>query len=250
MSTYFDELERELRAAVPRVAVARGAARRGNRRRVRASLSGLVPAAGVAVALAVAVLALVLVGRHGRPAAQRAPAVSAIAPGSALTPFLFASSIAAVPFGTRIGPALRSLNTSLGGSEHVVEHTQGCGYDTVVTWPGVEQSSARSRVEFALTVVFRAARLVGYSYGSRGDLVRRAVVVDPRTGRQEARLRLTTSRGLTVGDSLARGRALYGGGFTISGAQGAPGGCASPAAAWRALPPACRATETSVPAAG
>lgn len=161
-----------------------------------------------------------LVFEHDRATHRNLAAAPFLTPPSPTSPFLFASSIAAVPFGARIGPALRSLNTSLGGSEHVVEHTHGCGYDTVVTWPGVAQSPARSRVEFSLTAFFQASRLVGYRYGRRGDLLRHAVALDPRTGREVARLRLASGRGLTVGDSLARGRALYGGGFTIFRAQG------------------------------
>jgi hypothetical protein len=54
--------------------------------------------------------------------------------------------------------------------------------------------------------------MVGYQYGNPGDrLVRRLPAHGPL---------LATTRGLTVGDTLERGRRLYGGAFTASAAQG------------------------------
>src|SRR5579875_1082991 len=61
MTDYFDALEAELRAAVPRVATASG---RGRRPR---PLRALVPALAVGVALAVAAAAVALLGHMPRP---------------------------------------------------------------------------------------------------------------------------------------------------------------------------------------
>lgn len=92
MTDYFDRLERELRAAVPRVAGSSGAVlgprpRHGQSgswlRRMRPRMATFGTAAGVGVALAVAAVALILLGHGHRPTTAISPPRPQPATGSA-----------------------------------------------------------------------------------------------------------------------------------------------------------------------
>ncbi|HET6868669.1 MAG TPA: hypothetical protein VFH80_22340, partial [Solirubrobacteraceae bacterium] len=74
--------------------------------------------------------------------------------------------------------------------------------DSMATWWDPTSTSGQP----SLIVYFGHNRLVGYEYGTRRLHAHGTV--------------LATVRGLTIGDTLERGRRLYGNAFTISTAQG------------------------------
>jgi len=90
-----------------------------------------------------------------------------------------------------------------------------CGVDHTMTWPNWPVVSAHGknyRLDPTLTVWFSHSRFVGYQYGEfRNTPAPRA----PSRGTV-----LATTRGLTLGNKLARGRKLYGAAFRTSTAQG------------------------------
>jgi hypothetical protein len=80
-----------------------------------------------------------------------------------------------------------------------------CGLDHQITW--IDQGTASGQP--SLTVYFRHSAFVGYQVGEP------AAPRYPSGG-----WALATTRGLKVGDKLARGRRLYGTAFSLSSAQG------------------------------
>ncbi len=220
MSDYFDLLERELRDAVPRAAAAGApAAARppapGARRRL-GPRPGVVPAAiGIAATLLVVGLALVMLGHRDKTApsvqpASRAPATPRSTVTSRSVPpwpardMLSGRGIAGVRFGQPRATAIAGLHAVLGWrGSHPRSYRGDCGLDSSITWSSSGQAP--------LTVYFAQGRLVGYEYGEPGRLVARPPAHGPV---------LATTRGLTIGDTLERGRRLYGGAFTVSAAQG------------------------------
>jgi hypothetical protein len=233
VSDYFDLLELELRAAVPR-AVAPGAPSPAGtpvpaaRRRIGLR-PGVVPATiGIAATLLVVGLALVMLGHgHTTPSsagpAPRTPASPGTPPAQPRNPaqtrdavpsrpareMLSGLGIAGVKFGRPRAAVVAALDRLLGERpSHPASYRGDCGVDSSITW--WDQSSASGRP--SLTAYFAHDRLVGYQYGDPGSQgVRRPPARSPV---------LATTHGLTIGDTLERGRRLYGRAFTISTAQG------------------------------
>ncbi|HEX5192441.1 MAG TPA: hypothetical protein VFW09_06535 [Solirubrobacteraceae bacterium] len=84
----------------------------------------------------------------------------------------------------------------------------GCGIDHIIAWPSPHPHLPTA----VLDAFFSHRRFVGYSYG-------------PIAGHSAPRpaahgIALATERGLKIGDTLARGRRLYGRSFRRSAAQG------------------------------
>jgi hypothetical protein len=100
--------------------------------------------------------------------------------------------IGQVTFGEARPTVLRELNALLGRAPSHPYHIIGaCRADHGIDWPG-------------LSAYFHHGRFVGYAYlGQHGD--------EPV---------LATAKGLLVGDTLRRGRRLYGSGFHVSPEQG------------------------------
>jgi hypothetical protein len=118
---------------------------------------------------------------------------------------LRADGVGSANFGTSPAAVRTAIDSLLGQRGGPYMRGGSCDVDHQIKWS--DEWTANG--EPALTVYFRHSTFVGYQYG---DLIR------PRTAR--AGWRLATTRGLRVGDSLARGRRLYGQAFAISAAQG------------------------------
>jgi hypothetical protein len=84
----------------------------------------------------------------------------------------------------------------------------GCGVDHSIVWWDDRTTNRLPN----LVAYFGRSRFVGYQYGEYGTMIRPH---PPLRGTA-----LATARGLRIGDTLARGRALYGHAFTLSSAQG------------------------------
>ena len=87
-----------------------------------------------------------------------------------------------------------------------------CGVDRTLTWPIViDPVTGRVRRSVTLLAFFAGDRFVGYQYGSSAGAA---------TTGGRALLVGVTGRGLRLGDTIARGRRLYGPAFHTSYAQG------------------------------
>lgn len=167
--------------------------------------------------VAVVLLALALVA-HGQTEAHAALPESSrtIAAAHKVRRVLAGKGIGAVRFGQTRVAVLAGLTALLGpASSGYVSTTPECGVDHTMTWPNwptVSTHGAHYPYDPMLTVFFHRDRLVGYAYGEYGT---KAAPRAPTRGRV-----LATTRGLTIGDTLARGRQLYGDAFTLSPAQG------------------------------
>lgn len=156
--------------------------------------------------------------RTARTNLAAAPFVAAAA--SPLRAVLSGGGIAGVRFGSLPGAALSALAAAFGPPSRGPAPASACNHSQVYTWNGVDRAPGHSVLEATLTVFLSRSALVGYSYGRQGDSARHYALMDPRTGRVLPRPGLGTARGLTVGDTLADGRRLYGRAFTPSSAQG------------------------------
>lgn len=203
MADYFDRLETELRAAVPRTSA--------RPQRLRLTPGSLVVAISIAVTAAVVVLAIALIG-HARQAAHTAAQSSP----HAVRDVLGSSGVGAVKFGQSRVAVIAALTPLLGPTSTGYTRVQGeCGVDHTMTWPNWSVASAHGvRYPFdpVLTAFFWHSRFVGYQYG---EFDTKAA---PRAASRGTVL--ATSRGLNIGDTLARGRQIYGGAFRLSSAQG------------------------------
>jgi hypothetical protein len=236
MSDYFDLLENELRAAVPRAVTAGApvralapfrapnpaATRVPSTRRSVQLRPGVLPAAiGVAATLLVVGLALVTLGHAGKTRslakpARQTPATTGTPVRPSTTPAprpardrLSDQGIGNLDFGRPRAAAVAALDRLLGvPGSHPMSYRGDCGLGKSLTWSDPSSPSGQP----ALTAYFAHDRLVGYQYGDPGSQIVRRL---PARG-----VVLATTRGLTVGDTLGKGRRLYGGAFKISTAQG------------------------------
>jgi hypothetical protein len=185
------------------------------RRRGRLS-GGAVAAASVIVTLCIVVLAVLLLG-HRRPV-RHSPAVGSA--GLVDRYRLDGDGIGPIKFGQTPDRVVAGLERLLGQPEGAStgQRPNGllrgiCGFDHEVDWVGLAQRATASPYTHSagLTVYFKRARFVGYSYGPPwGDritpLVRHGVM-------------LSTSAGLGLDESLARGQRLYGQAFIVTSQQ-------------------------------
>jgi hypothetical protein len=216
VTDYFDALETGLPTAVPGVTRRR---RPPSLPRLTAGRLGLLL---MAVLVAVAVLTLVLLAR-GASAATRSVQGGGAAAGPAMAdgprvrraPLrLYGDGLGDVRFGASPGAVYRFLRPRLGRPR--AESAAGeadCGVDGEAIWPLVlDPRTGRLIRHEELSVAFDHNRFVGYQFGGADPRLhgKRVVAVDS----------VTTVRGLRIGDSLARGRHLYGHAFHLSNAQG------------------------------
>jgi hypothetical protein len=215
VTDYFDALETELRTAVPRAA----------RRRWRPSLphatAGRIGLAVlVAAPVAVAVLALVLLGRGPSVAthsvqsggAAAGPAVAG-SPRIRRAPLrLYGDGVTGAHFGAALGDVVTALSPRF-GRPSTMRSSEDCGIGLQLTWPLVLDPRTGHLVrDEEMTVDFHRGHFVGYQFGGPDPRVHGRHIVSA--------LAVTTARGLRVGDLLARGRRLYGPAFHLSNAQG------------------------------
>jgi hypothetical protein len=216
VTDYFDSLENERRTAVPGVARRR---RRPSLPRVTAGRLGLLL---MAAPVAVAVLTLVLLAR-GSSAETRSvqgdgaaagPAMAAGPPVRRAPLRLYGDGLGDVRFGASPGAVSRFLRPRLGKPHAGSAAGQAnCGVDGEAIWPLVLDPRTGHPIRHEEpSVAFDHSRFVGYQFGGADPRLhgKRIVTVDS----------VTTARGLRIGDSLARGRRLYGHAFHLSNAQG------------------------------
>jgi hypothetical protein len=187
--------------------------------RIRVRPSDLVAAIIVAVIAAVVVFAVALVGHgHAQPAKPLRPASPATPhhPAHAVRDVLAGNRIGSVKFGQSRAAVIAALTPLLGPTSSGYARVQPeCGVDHTITWPDwavVSAHGAHYAFDPLLTVFFNRSRFVGYQYGEFGT---KAAPRAPSRGTV-----LATTRGLNIGDTLARGRELHGSTFRLSSAQG------------------------------
>lgn len=147
------------------------------------------------------------IGLAGCASGGRSPVTLTSAPAAFTEParVLEATGIGALHF--EAGPAAvrRAIDSLLGQAGGGYAPSGGCGVDHQITW--WDRSTAARRPDF--TAYFHRSKFVGYQAGQLSA---------PRSASRARNL--ATARGLRVGDTLARGRRLYGDAFVMSAAQG------------------------------
>lgn len=114
------------------------------------------------------------------------------------------NGIASAIFGTSPRVVRGVIDSLLGQAGLAYKPTAAqCGLDHSIAW--ADQTAS-------LNVYFGHSKFLGYQYGDYGSITRPH---PPLHG-----VELATLRGLRIGDTLARGRSLYGHAFTLSAAQG------------------------------
>ncbi len=183
-------------------------------------------AVSVAVTAAVVVLAVALVGHVHRAAHPSPPASQR--PTGATEPQYTRHRISNVLTGDGIGrvrfeeprvaviaAVTRLLGPSSTGYTRANAVLAECGVDHTMIWPNWPVASAHGShypLDPMLTVWFSHSRFVGYQYGEFRNM--------PPPRAPSLGTVLATTRGLTIGDTFARGRKLYGAAFRTSTAQG------------------------------
>jgi hypothetical protein len=189
------------------------------RRRSPVPIGTLVLAAGLAVAIAIAVGAVALVGhdRAGRSvgSANGRTTTRFVARGPVMgSPLVLgADSLGPVRFGASPARLEHLLYPRFHRSQSGYQATlDQCGVDHMLTWPIIIDPANGQFVRGEeLTVLFYRMRFVGYQYGGNES---------PYPGDARLQIRAMTAAGLVIGDTLATGRRLYGRAFRISTAQG------------------------------
>ena len=149
--------------------------------------------------------------RHGGSVGTESPASGSCSPSvrkACLLRVLHPSGIASLRFGASLRTVrarIRSLLHEAGGR---YRRGGSCDVDHYMNWP--DRWTASGQPE--LIIYFRRARFAGYQFGG---IPGPGGVHTPSAGWS-----LSTNRGLRIGDTLARGRRLYGHAFTLSAAQG------------------------------
>jgi hypothetical protein len=136
---------------------------------------------------------------HGRVVAR--PGLQRILDGDGIGDLKFGQSpsVVAAKLGRLFGPAVGARQIAHGYIR------AGCGFYWEV-WDGVGATSDGRLFVAQLTAWFRNSTFVGYGFGPNNFQTALSSWNEYAT----RPIRLATAKGLTVGDSLARGRRLYG----------------------------------------
>jgi hypothetical protein len=119
------------------------------------------------------------------------------------------NGIGAVRFGVPPHAVRIAIDSLLGQAGLSYKPTAAqCGVDHSIVWWDDRTANGLPN----LVAYFGHSKFVGYQYGEYGTMI------PPRPPLRGAEL--ATARGLRIGDTLARGRTLYGRAFTLSAAQG------------------------------
>lgn len=167
-------------------------------RRLPFGAAEVIATFGVIVALGVAALAVVLLD-HARttvtpatPAPHNPPAARRLFEGN---------GIGGVRFGQPRAAVTLELERLLGPPHETIPGI--CGLGPTTDWIGLQVNSHDPQITAQLTLIFKHSRFVGYAYQESGERVMR---------RHQAFV-LATRQGLTLGDTVARARQLYGRAF-------------------------------------
>jgi hypothetical protein len=117
---------------------------------------------------------------------------------------LLPSGISSAQLGQSSSNAIQTIERVLGPPAQLNVRTGGCGIDHETVWASPTAANL-------LTIFQHAGRFVGYQYGAPVQDI--ALIQAPGAA-------LATRSGLTLNDTAARGRRLYGNGFTTSTASG------------------------------
>lgn len=231
--TILPTVRQQLVRAAQRQTIPTGARQRHHvrQRRWRGWGSGTV-AVGVSViiVLIVAGAAIVLLSR----ATNRVP--SATPPNAPRSRRLLGGDgVGNIKFGQSSAAVIAGLERLFGRPASAHDHTvlvrSICGFDHEIDWDGLDIKPDGRRFDALLHVYFNHSRFAGYSYfdgyevgsvGATGES-NRLPFNDPqaRLVLRGPRLMLTTTLGLTLGDTIARAKQLYGRAFSrFSQAQG------------------------------
>jgi hypothetical protein len=200
-------------------------------------IGALVSAAGAAVALAIAILAIVVLGHHATATRPPGGSKPVAVPGREPSPprLLAGNGIGAIHFGETPTNVDSQLARLLGRPEG--SYTPSiCGLDHESSWVGldVRPKSFRGvhRFRAQLFVYFKRSQFVGYVYNDdqaiSGSTLNDEthIPLNSPQGREVLhgrRLTLATAKGLAPGDALTQARRLYGQAFVeTTQAQGTP----------------------------
>jgi hypothetical protein len=160
------------------------------------------------------VLALVLISCGGKSSAEQPQAATATTRVHAAAPvrrLLEGNGIGSVTFGQPRSTVRAELERLLGPAHETIPGI--CGFGASTDWIGLNLNSREANLSAELNLSFKGTRFVGYAYLSSSD----------GPARQAHGILLATRRGLTLGDTVARARKLYGRAFAqTSVPQGTP----------------------------
>lgn len=151
-----------------------------------------------------ALFALVLIscgGRSSNEQPQAATATTRPLANATVRRLLEGNGIGSVTFGQPRSAVRAELERLLGPAHETIPGI--CGFGASTDWIGLNLNSPEANLSAELNLSFKGSRFVGYAYlSSTGG-----------PARQRHRLLLATRRGLTLGDTVARARKLYGRAF-------------------------------------
>ena len=161
-----------------------------------------------------ALFALVLMSCGGTSSNEHPqPATATIRPlaNATVRRLLEGNGIGSVTFGQPRSAVRAELERLLGPAHETIPGI--CGFGASTDWIGLNLNSPQANLTAELNLSFERSRFVGYAYLSSTD----------GPARQRHGLLLATRRGLTLGDTVARARKLYGHAFNeTSVPQGTP----------------------------
>jgi hypothetical protein len=197
-------------------------------RRAPIHLGAVSSGLGVIVALGIALAAVMLLAHQvtrnsPQPLRHERTPVAAAESHRTVRLLLDGDGVGSVKFGQSPAVTATRLGRLFGapvGAMQIPNGYQrfGCGFHWEI-WRGVGGGSDGRLFIAQLTAWFRDARFVGYDYAVDNFATSHSNLTEHTT----PRIMLATSWGLAVGDSLARGRRLYGRAFVVyTRAQGTP----------------------------
>jgi hypothetical protein len=150
-------------------------------------------------------------GRSSNEHPQAATATTRPLANATVRHLLEGNGIGSVTFGQPRSAVRAELERLLGPAHQTIPGI--CGFGASTDWIGLNLSSPEANLSAELNLSFKGSRFVSYAYLSSTDA----------PARQRHGLLLATRRGLTLGDTVARARKLYGHAFNqTSVPQGTP----------------------------
>lgn len=134
-----------------------------------------------------------------------------VARADAARRLLKGDGIGTITFGQPRSTVLMGLERLLGPPHETIPGI--CGFGRSTDWIGLNINSHEPNLSAELGLNFQHSRFVGYAYSANAE----------GPARQRRGILLATTRGLTLGNTVARARHLYGRAFTVTSVpQGTP----------------------------